>query len=57
MELRCDHYPHCEDFSDEMDCHLVVLPKIYVPDYAPVSFDQVLVDFLSKNDVPLSLLK
>ena len=35
MEERCDQFPNCGDFSDEANCHLVVLPQNYVPDYAP----------------------
>ena len=35
MEERCDQFPNCEDFSDERNCKLVVLPDNYVIDYAP----------------------
>ena len=35
MEERCDQFPNCQDFSDEANCKLVVLPENYVPDYAP----------------------
>ena len=40
MEERCDQFPNCEDFSDEADCKLVVLPDNYVLDYAPFTVDQ-----------------
>ena len=39
MEERCDQFPNCEDFSDEADCQLVVLPDNYVIDYAPFRVD------------------
>ena len=35
MEERCDQFPNCDDFSDEANCKLVVLPENYVIDYAP----------------------
>ena len=39
MEERCDQFPNCDDFSDEADCKLVVLPENYVIDYAPFTVD------------------
>ena len=41
MEERCDQFPNCEDFSDEANCKLVVLPDNYVKDYAPFTVDQM----------------
>jgi hypothetical protein len=41
MEERCDQFPNCEDFSDEANCQLVVLPDNYVKDYAPFTVDQM----------------
>ena len=35
MEERCDQFPNCDDFSDETDCNLIILPDNYVIDYAP----------------------
>ena len=40
MEERCDQFPNCEDFSDEANCRLVVLPDNYVPDFAPFTVDK-----------------
>ena len=39
MAERCDQFPNCDDFSDEANCRLVVLPENYVPDYAPFTVD------------------
>ena len=39
MEKRCDQYKHCEDFSDEKNCKLVVVPENYFKDYAPFAVD------------------
>lgn len=36
---RCDQFPHCDDFSDEENCMLVVIPENYVTDYAPFTVD------------------
>ena len=38
--FRCDQFPNCEDFSDEANCKLVVLPANYVIDYAPFTVDE-----------------
>merc|ERR1711892_1249493 len=40
MEERCDQFPNCEDFSDEANCQLVVLPENYVKDYAPFTVNE-----------------
>merc|ERR1712227_952398 len=29
MSERCDHFPNCDDYSDEADCHLVLTPENY----------------------------
>ena len=38
MEERCDHYPNCDDHSDEEDCHVVLPPYDYHAFYAPFSY-------------------
>ena len=38
MDERCDHFPNCDDYSDEADCHLVLTPENYHEDYAPFRF-------------------
>ena len=38
--VRCDQFPNCEDFSDEANCKLVVLPENYVIDYAPFTVNE-----------------
>ena len=37
--IRCDQFPNCDDFSDEENCKLVVIPENYVADYAPFTVD------------------
>ena len=37
--VRCDQFPNCDDFSDEENCKLVVIPENYVTDYAPFTVD------------------
>ena len=37
--VRCDQFPNCDDFSDEENCKLVVIPENYVKDYAPFTVD------------------
>ena len=32
---RCDHYPDCKDYSDEVKCWLVGFPQNYEKDFAP----------------------
>ena len=38
MEERCDHFPNCEDHSDEEDCHVVLPPYDYHAFYAPFRY-------------------
>ena len=41
MEARCDQFQNCNDFSDEENCKLVVLPENYVKDYPPFTVDNL----------------
>ena len=54
MEERCDQFPNCEDFSDENDCKLVVLPDNYVIDYAPFTVNNS--GFLIKVPVRIKVI-
>ena len=53
MEKRCDQYQHCDDFSDETNCKLVVFPNIYVHDYAPFSINNK--NYLEKVSVKIKV--
>ena len=39
--FSCDQFPHCQDFSDEADCDLVILPENYVLEYPPFKVDDM----------------
>ena len=34
-QYRCDHEEHCEDGSDESECHCLVLPPVYYSNLPP----------------------
>ena len=37
LEERCDSVKHCKDWSDELDCSPIQLPKSYMKQFAPIN--------------------
>ena len=39
IDQRCDRAKHCKDWSDEIDCNLVMIPQGYLKEFVPSKLD------------------